>query len=230
MFVGHFGVGLGLKRVVPAISLGTLFLAAQFIDLLWPSLLMVGLEHVEIAPGITRVTPLDFVDYPISHSLLAVVGWAVLFAVIYQLIRRHRLGAAICGVAVLSHWLLDLVTHRPDLPLYPCGGALVGFGLWNSLWATLVVELLLFGGGFWLYLRSTHARDRIGSIGLWALVGFLLLAYFSNIFGPPPESVTAIAWLGHAQWLLIAWGYWVDKHRYVMSNEDSRPPMKFTQF
>ncbi len=119
MFVGHFGVGLGLKTVVPAVSLGTLFLAAQFIDLLWPSLLLVGLEHVEIAPGITRVTPLDFVNYPISHSLLAVLGWAVLFALTYLLTRRHRLGAVICGVAVLSHWLLDLVTHRPDLPLYP---------------------------------------------------------------------------------------------------------------
>ncbi len=102
MFVGHFGVGLGLKSVVPALSLGTLFLAAQFIDLLWPSLLLVGLEHVEIAPGITRVTPLDFVNYPISHSLLAVLGWAVLFALTYLLIRRHRLGAVICGVAVLS--------------------------------------------------------------------------------------------------------------------------------
>jgi hypothetical protein len=219
MFVGHFGVGLGLKRIVPSVSLGTLFLAAQFIDLLWPSLLLVGLEHVEIVPGITRVTPLDFVNYPISHSLLAVIGWAVLFALAYLLIRKHRLGAVICGIAVLSHWLLDLVTHRPDLPLYPGSASLVGFGLWNSLWATLVIELLMFGGGAWLYFRSTSARDRTGSIGLWALLGFLLLVYLGNILGPPPESPIAIAWLGHAQWLLIAWGYWVDRHRRGLSDE-----------
>ena len=134
MFVGHFGIGLGLKRVDPKISLGTLFLAAQFIDLLWPSLLLLGLEHVEIAPGITRVTPLDFTHHPISHSLLAVVGWSLLFALAYQLLRRERRGATICGLAVMSHWLLDLVTHRPDLPLYPTGEILVGLGLWNSLW------------------------------------------------------------------------------------------------
>ena len=219
MFIGHFGVGLGLKSVAPAISLGTLFLAAQFIDLLWPSLLLVGLEHVEIAVGITRVTPLDFVHYPISHSLLAVIGWSVLFSLVYQLIRHHRRSAVICGLAVLSHWLLDLVTHRPDLPLFPGGESLVGLGLWHSLWATLVVELLLFGIGIGLYLRSTQARDRIGSIGLWTLLGFLLLVYCSNIFGPPPTSTTAIAWVSQAQWLLIIWGYWVDNHRRPVSKD-----------
>ena len=217
MFVGHFGIGLGLKRVDPKISLGTLFLAAQFIDLLWPSLLLLGLEHVEIAPGITRVTPLDFTHYPISHSLLAVVGWSLLFALAYQLLRRERRGATICGLAVMSHWLLDLVTHRPDLPLYPTGEILVGLGLWNSLWLTLAVELPLFLIGARLYLCGTHARDRIGSLGLWGLLGFLSLVYISNLFGPPPTSAAALAWVGQAQWLLIAWGYWVDSHRYSTS-------------
>jgi hypothetical protein len=217
MFVGHFGVGLSLKSVTPGVSLGTFFLATQFIDLLWPLLLLVGLEYVEIAPGITRVTPLDFVHYPISHSLLAVIGWSVLFALVYHLVRSHRRCAVICGIAVLSHWLLDFVTHRPDLPLYPGGESLVGLGLWNSLWATLVVELLIFGIGIWLYLRSTRALDRIGSIGLWTLLGFLLLVYFGNIFGPPPTSTPAIAWIGQAQWLLIGWAYWVDAHRRTLS-------------
>ena len=129
MFIGHFGVGLGLKAVAPRVSLGTMFLASQFVDLLWPSLLLVGFEQVDIAPEVTRVTPLDFVHYPISHSLLMVFGWSVLFALVYHLIRRHRGNAVFCGLAVMSHWLLDWVTHRPDLPLYPGGEALVGLGL-----------------------------------------------------------------------------------------------------
>ena len=117
MFVGHFGVGFAAKAAAPRVSLGTLFLAAQLVDLLWPTLLLLGLEKVEIRPGITRVTPLDFVSYPISHSLLMAVVWAALFAGAYLLLRRHAAGALVAFAAVVSHWLLDLATHRPDLPL-----------------------------------------------------------------------------------------------------------------
>lgn len=216
MFLGHFGVGFGAKRLASAASLGTLFLAAQFVDLLWPTLLLLGLEHVAIVPGITRVTPLDFVDYPISHSLLAAAGWGVLFAVIYGSIRKYRRGAMVCGVAVVSHWILDLFVHRSDLPLYPGSRTLLGLGLWNSLWATLTVELVVFGGGLWLYLRSTRPRDRAGGVGLWGLVAFLLLVYAGNVFGPPPTDVAPIAWIGQAQWLLIAWAYWIDRHRALV--------------
>ena len=219
MFLGHFGVGFGLKRVVPAVSLGTLFLAAQFVDLLWPTLLLAGLEHVEIAPGITRVTPLDFVDYPISHSLLAVMGWVIVFAGVYWLLRKNRLGAIVCGIAVLSHWVLDLATHRPDLPLYPGGADLVGLGMWNSLWATLLVELGILGVGVWLYARCTRANDRTGSFALWGFVGFLVLVYFGNVFGPPPTHVGALGWVGQAQWLLIAWGFWIDHHRSAVPDQ-----------
>jgi membrane-bound metal-dependent hydrolase YbcI (DUF457 family) len=213
MFIGHFGVAMGLKRDAPRVSLGTLFLAAQFVDLLWPTLLLLGLETVAIAPGITTVTPLDFEHYPISHSLLTTLVWMVLFAAVYWALRRSVRGAVVCGLAVLSHWILDLVTHRPDLPLYPGGEMKVGLELWNSLPGTLLVELGLFAVGVWLYLRCTRARDRVGSYGFWALVAFLLVVYAANLFGPPPADVTAIAWVGHAQWLLVAWGYWVDRHR-----------------
>lgn len=213
MFLGHFGVGFGAKAAAPKASLGVLFLAAQFVDLLWPTLLLIRAEEVAIAPGITKVTPLDFVDYPISHSLLAVVLWGGLFGSVYYLIRRYRVGAWVCGLSVVSHWFLDLLVHRPDLPLAPGESMRVGFGLWNSLGATLVLELAVFGVGLWLYLRVTRALDRVGSVALWALVGFLVLIYLGNVFGAPPPSPTAIAWVGQAQWLLVLWAFWIDRHR-----------------
>lgn len=213
MFIAHFGVGFGAKAAAPRSSLGTLFLAAQFVDLLWPTLLLLGLERVAIRPGATAVTPLHFAHYPISHSLAAVLGWGVGFALVYYLLRRYRWGALVAGLLVVSHWLLDALVHRPDLPLLPGGGPLVGLGLWNSLPITLAIELLLFGGGVWIYLRATRANDAIGRWALWGLVAFLLLAYGASLFGEPPPSTTAVAWVGQAQWLIVLWGYWVDRHR-----------------
>jgi hypothetical protein len=215
MFLGHVGVGFGAKVAAPRVSLGALFLAAQFIDLLWPTLLLLGLEHVVISPGVTRVTPLDFTDYPISHSLVMVFLWGILFSGAYYLLRRYPRGAWVCGLAVVSHWFLDLVVHRPDLPLAPGGSSYFGLGLWSSLPVTLVVELAIFAIGVGLYCRTTSASDRIGTVGLWSLVAFLLLVYLGNLFGQPPPNVTALAWVGHAQWLLVVWAYWVDRHRRV---------------
>jgi len=223
MFIGHFGIGFALKPLAPKVSLGTAFLAAQFIDLLWPSLLLLGMEEVRIAPGITRVTPLDFTHYPISHSLLAVIGWGVLFAIAYQGLRRYPRGAIVLGLAVVSHWLLDLVVHRPDLPLYPGGSERLGMGLWNSMPATLAVELPLFLIGVWMYLRATEAIDTVGRWALWGLVAFLLLVYAANLLGEPPPNVMALAWVGQAQWLLVAWGYWVDRHRTVRHSPHGLP-------
>jgi membrane-bound metal-dependent hydrolase YbcI (DUF457 family) len=213
MFIGHFGVGFGAKAVAPRVSLGILFLAAQFIDLLWPTLLLLGVERVRIAPGATVVTPLVFEHYPVSHSLLAVVAWAALLALAYLYLRRDRRGALVLGLAVISHWLLDAIVHQPDLPLFPGSAQLVGLDLWSSLPATLAIELPLFSGGAWLYARATQARDRIGRWGLWALVFFLIGIHAGNLFGPPPPDVMAIAWAGQLQWLLVLWAYWVDSHR-----------------
>ena len=218
MFIGHFGVGFGAKAGAPTVSLGTLFLAAQFIDLLWPTLLLLGIERVRIDPGVTRVTPLDFEYYPVSHSLLAVLGWAVLLAVVYYLLRHHRRGAIVVGATVVSHWLLDALVHQPDLPLYPGGVRLVGLGLWSSLIATLAVELLLFGIGLGWYLRTTRPSDALGRWGLWGLVTLLVIIYLANLLGPPPPNVTALAWAGQAQWLFVAWGYWVDRHRQTVAD------------
>lgn len=215
MFIAHFGVGFGAKSVAPAVSLGTLFLAAQFIDLLWPALLLLGVEQVRIVPGATVVTPLVFEHYPVSHSLLAVFGWGGLLAVFYFLLSRKRSAALVLGALVISHWLLDALVHRPDLPLFPGSAVMAGLNAWSSLPITLALEVSLFAFGIWLYSRATAPRDAIGRWGLAGLVVFLLGIYAGNLFGAPPPSSEAIAWVGQAQWLLVLWGYWLDKHRRV---------------
>lgn len=213
MFLGHFGVAFGAKRWAPSAGLGALFLAAQFADLLWPTLLLAGAERVAIAPGITAVTPLDFQHYPVSHSLVAAFGWALLIGAAYYAMFRSRRAALVIGLLVASHWFLDLMAHRPDLPLVPGSEVRVGLGLWNSLPATLAVELALLGAGAWLYARATRARDAIGRWALAGLLAFLLAIQAMNVLGPPPPGVAAIAWAGQAQWLLVLWAFWVDRHR-----------------
>jgi hypothetical protein len=216
MFIVHFGLALGAMKAAPAVSLGALFAACQFADLLWPTLLSAGYEQVVIRPGITVVTPLDFVSYPYSHSLLALCLWAMLWQAAYVVLTRTRIAASIAiAPLVVSHWLLDYVTHRPDLPLTPGGSARLGLGLWNSLPGTLVAEAAIFTVGLLVYLRATAARDRAGSIGLWSLVACMAVVYLASVFGPPPPSEAAIAWSAQAMWLLVAWGYWVDHHRVL---------------
>lgn len=213
MFIGHFGIGLAAKKVDNKPSLGTLFLASQFIDLLWPVLLLVGLEHVIIEPGNTAFTPLNFVDYPISHGFFGVLIWSILFGLVYYIIKRNVKSSLVLGALVMSHWILDLITHRPDLPLFPWSDAKVGLGLWNSVVLTIIVEGLIFIGGAYLYMKTTRAENKKGSIGLWSLLIFLIIIYVSNIFGPPPPAEGPIAIVGMSQWLLIAWAYWIDKNR-----------------
>jgi hypothetical protein len=217
MFIAHFGVGFGAKAAAPRVSLGSLFLAAQFVDLIWPTLLLLGIERVNIVTDGSRNPPLDFVYYPYSHSLLTVVGWAILFAIAYFIARRNRIGAFVLGLAVISHWLLDLVVHYPDLPLYPGQSPLLGLSLWSSPILAMVLELAIFAAGVRLYLRSTRASDATGKWSLWSLVAALLFIQIGNVFGEPPPSATAIAWVGQAQWLLVAWGYWVDRHRHPVA-------------
>jgi len=213
MFIGHYAVAFAAKKAAPKTSLGTLFLGAQFIDLLWPLLMLLGLEHASIDPGNTAVTPMDFYDYPISHSLLAVLIWSLLVGGAYVAVRRYRRGAWVLGVCVLSHWVLDFLTHRPDLPLGFGESTRVGLGLWNSPVGTLVVEGGLFIAGVVLYLRTTRHRDRIGLYGFWALVLSLVAIHLGNMFGPPPPDTSFVAVAANASWLFVLWAYWVDKHR-----------------
>lgn len=215
MFIGHFGVGLAAKRIDTRPSLGTLFFASQFIDLLWPFFLLFGLERVKLDPGNTAFTPLDFVYYPFSHSFVAVFIWSCLFGFVYFLIRRNIKSSLLLGALVMSHWILDLITHRPDLPLALGNDFKVGFGLWNSVLFTIVIEGAVFLWGSYLYLKITKAKNKTGNLSIWGLLIFLVVIYVMNVFGPPPPSVEAIAIAGHLQWLLVAWGYWIDKNREV---------------
>lgn len=214
MFIGHFALAFGAKKFAPQVSLGILFLACQLADIIWPNLVLLGIEALEIEPGITVMTPLNFVHYPYSHSLIALLLWGAIFAVLYALLRRSGTKAAIViGMLVLSHWVLDVLTHRPDMPISLADSSVIGFGLWNFPVFAIPLELILFGVGIWLYLRHTRPLDRQGSIGFWALALFLLLVYAANLLGPPPPSSVAVAWSAQALWLIIAWGFWVDHHR-----------------
>ncbi len=216
MFIGHIALGLAAKRATPQVSLAVLLAACQLADLLWPIFLLLGLETVRIDPGNTAFTPLDFVSYPYSHSLVALALWGVVAGFLYRaLTSTERRTVVVIGVLVISHWVLDFVTHRPDMPLYP-GGPRLGLGLWNSVPATVAVELVMFAAGLWIYLRATRPRD---AIGRWAFTGFalfLIVAYVANIVGGAPPSVSFIARTAIAgALLLIAWSWWADRHRRV---------------
>ena len=214
MFLGHFALGLGAKRLEPSLSLGSTFAAAQLPDLVWPALVLAGVERVAIAPGDTAFTPLRFLSYPYSHSLLALVLWGAALAALHYRSQRRLRAAVVLGLLVLSHWLLDLLTHRADLPLVPWGGPRLGLGLWESVPATLGLELAMYGAGLVLYSRASVARDGRGRYGFGALAGLLVVVYFASAFGPPPPSATAVGLAGLVGGALFwAWAVWADRHR-----------------
>ena len=176
-----------------------------------------------IDPGNTVITPLDFVHYPITHSLLAVLIWGFILGSVYYFIKKDIKNAIWMGVLVFSHWILDLITHRPDLLLIPGIDFRVGLGLWNSMAGTLILEGSIFILGIYFYLKTTGAKNKTGSMALWSLVGFLAIIYMGNLFGPPPPSAKTIGVLGLSQWLLVAWGYWIDRNREVRSTLNVLP-------
>jgi len=221
MFIGHFAVGFAAKEFAPRSSLATLLSAALLPDLLWPIFLLLGWEQVRIGAKTDPWPPLDF-TYPWSHSLLMTLVWATLFAITYQILARYWPGTLAVWLGVLSHWILDWISHRPDVPLYP-GGPRYGLGLWNSIPATIVVEGLMFAIGTGLYARATRATDRIGKYGFLGYVALLLLLYAANFLSGPPPSTAAIAWSG----ILLAvvflpWAWWFDRHRVVVPTRPSQ--------
>jgi membrane-bound metal-dependent hydrolase YbcI (DUF457 family) len=210
MFIGHFALALGAKKVAPKLSLGTTFIAVQLLDLLWPPFLLIGIEKVKIEPGNTTFTPLNFIHYPFSHSLVNAVVWAMLFATVFYFIRKDMRNAIVVGALVLSHWFLDLLTHRPDLPVFPWSDWKVGLGLWNNVVLTLATEVGLFAAGIYFFITNS-GLDKKHKIIFWSLIVFLLVVYVMNVFGPPPPSEEAISYAGFSLWLLVAWAYWADK-------------------
>jgi hypothetical protein len=222
MFIGHFGVALAAKRAAPLTSLGTLVAAAQLLDLVWPLLLLAGVEQVRVVPGGPPFEKLDFVRYPVTHSLATVLAGAALFGAVYLWRTGYRAGAWTVAACVLSHWVLDLVVHVPDLPVWP-GGPKVGLGLWNAAPAAVAVEAAIFGGGAALYLSTTRARDAAGRFGLVALLVFLAVLYVGAVVGPSAPSPSAVAVSALAIWLFVPWAAWVDRHRGLRAAGLRRP-------
>jgi hypothetical protein len=213
MFIGHFALGFAAKRIVPTISLATLFAAAQLADLLWPFFLAAGLEQVQISPNPNPLLRLVFVSYPYSHSLLLLIIWGTVFGLLWR--RPSDAGNAfrVLLLLVTSHWVLDFVTHLPDLPIYP-GSRTFGLGLWTLPALTNAIEVPLYIAGVIVYATTTRARDRIGSWGFWTLAAFLLAAYIGVLTSPPPPSVPALYLSAIVSSLVIlAWTAWVDSHR-----------------
>jgi membrane-bound metal-dependent hydrolase YbcI (DUF457 family) len=217
MFIGHYAVGFGLKKAAPRTSLGILLLAPLLLDLLWPVFLLLGWESARIEPGNTAFTPLAFTAYPWSHSLAMAAAWGLALAALYVVRTRRWVVGGWLVLGVLSHWVLDAISHRPDVPLAPGAATLVGLGLWNSVPATVLVEITLFGAGLWLYLSTTRPRDRVGKYGLWSLVLVLLFMYAGAATGSPPPSVKTLALIDLGAWTFPLWAAWVDRHRETES-------------
>jgi membrane-bound metal-dependent hydrolase YbcI (DUF457 family) len=212
MFVGHLAAALGAKRAAPRLPLGALVAAAFGLDLLWPVLLLAGIETVRIEPGNTAFTPLAFDYYPWSHSLVMALLWGAVLAVLIRVAWKSAVGAALVGATVVSHWVLDWITHRPDLPLYP-GGPETGLGLWHSIPGTIAVEGLLFAAAIEMYRRAFRPRDRVGRWSFRALIALTTIVWLSGPWSPPPPSAAAVAPVGLAMWLFPVWAGWIDRHR-----------------
>jgi hypothetical protein len=216
MFVGHYAVSLALKKFEKRVSLGVLFLAVQFVDILFFPLVVLGFERINLVENFTQSTHFELVYMPYSHSLVAALLWSVLaYALFRWLIVKNHSVAIVVGLAVFSHWLLDLVVHTPDLPLLGDTSLKLGFGLWNNAIATYVLEAVLLLSALWLYLKSTTAQSKGGKYGMGVFVIFLLLINILNIFGPfGDEGQLALAVSAVSSYLLFAAiAFWLDRKR-----------------
>jgi membrane-bound metal-dependent hydrolase YbcI (DUF457 family) len=205
VFIGHAALALAARPLAPRANLGIALAATYWLDLIWPALVLAGIERVEVDPGNTAFTPLDFAHYPWTHSLAAAIAWSAVFGLAcWKLGRRAALAM---GLLVFSHWALDALSHRPDLPLWPGSPTMVGLGLWNSVPGTLLVESALFAAGVAIYLRHSAKAG----LAFWLLIAFLVVAYLGAAFGPPPPSASAVAASALALWLLPVWGWWIER-------------------
>ena len=216
MFVGHYAASLALKKFEKRASLGVLFLAVQFVDIVFFPLVVLGIERMNIVENFTQSTHFELEYLPYTHSLLAFVVWSgAAYALFRWVVVKSHSVAVVVALAVFSHWLFDLLVHTPDLPLWSDTSTKLGFGLWNNAVVTYTLEagLLLFG--LWLYLRSTKAATSVGKYGMAVFVGFLLLVNVANIFGPPMvDSNLGLAVFALSSYFLFAAvAFWLDRKR-----------------
>lgn len=219
MFIGHYGVALAAKRVDKNIPLGLLFFATQYVDILFFLLILTGIETMSIVPGITASNPLDFTYYPYSHSLTASLLWAGLFFVVFKITpsksgsRNNRIALVVAAI-VLSHFFLDLIVHRPDLPLLGDNSYKLGLGLWNYIIISSLIEILIFVAGLWLYLKSTKGISFGGKYGMIIFAVFSVIMQMASLFMPPPPDIKGFAIFGLVyQLLMIGVVSWLDKKR-----------------
>jgi membrane-bound metal-dependent hydrolase YbcI (DUF457 family) len=211
MFVGHLAVAFAGKQASPRVSLGWLVGAVVAADLLWPLLLLAGVERVRIVPGATAFTPLVFESYPWSHSLLMLLLWGAALGALARRAGAEPRALWLIAALVLSHWLLDVVTHAPDMPLWPGSSPRFGLGLWNSIPGTLAIEGALWTVGLTMYLRHRRARNWIGRIVLWSLIIVSTVMWAMGPFSPLPPSERGLAWFALIGWITVPWAVWADR-------------------
>ncbi len=227
MFVGHYGVALAFKKADPRLSLGTLFLGALLVDILWGIFLILGWEQARVDPGYTAVTPFQFLSYPLSHSLVAGGFWALVMAAAYYSrptidSSHRRRGALVLAVVVISHWFLDAVVHLPDLPLVGNDSTKVGLGLWDNPAATYVIEFGLLAVGVWIYVHTKTKRHPLQAARLALLIGLLVALTAVNVWLPPPDNMKVIGASAIGMYLGIAWlGAWIDRDAPHDSSNES---------
>jgi hypothetical protein len=218
MFVGHVALALAAKKKAPELSLAWGLAAVILLDLLWPIFILIGIEQVAIGSATGGFDQLTFISYPWSHSLLMSVVWGGVFFGVARWRGISKSNALLLGLLVVSHWLLDYISHAPDMPLSPWGGPKVGLALWSSIPLTLIVEGGLFVAGLWIYLTTTRARDRIGSWAFWIFVVLMTVLWATTPWSPPPPSVSTLIWPAIVfEWGMVWWAWWVDRHRPVVA-------------
>jgi hypothetical protein len=215
MVVGHVALALAAKRRAPKVSLGWLVAAVLFLDILWPLFVLGGQENFVILQDGSGFKRLAFTWYPFSHSLVMSLVWAALAAGLVLVLRRGRETAVLIGALVFSHWVLDWVTHAPDLPLtLGLAPTRVGLDLWSSTLWTFVIEGAMYAAGIWIYVTATKAKDRTGSFALWGFLATFTFVWATVPFSPPPVNEAMIAWTGAIGMpLFVAWAWWADRHR-----------------
>ncbi|MHA2066110.1 MAG: hypothetical protein ACXABY_17200 [Candidatus Thorarchaeota archaeon] len=219
MFIGHYSAALALKRVEKNASLGWLFLAVQFVDIVFFPFVLLGIERLNIVENFTQSTHFELEFLPYTHGLVSFLVFAAVTFIVFWIVpvkekvNKKRV-ALVMAAAVFSHWVLDLIVHTPDLPMLGDSSPKLGFGLWNNALITFILEAVLLVAGLWLYLRGTKAKTVTGKYGMMIFVAVLIVLNFFNIFGPPPSSVTFLAI--YALVLYFAFGgiaFWLDRKR-----------------